>query len=42
MAFRNMYGENRDFRLAPVRNALGDGFTYEELRIVRLFVKKSL
>ncbi|MFA6340753.1 MAG: AAA family ATPase, partial [Candidatus Paceibacterota bacterium] len=40
MAFRNMYGENRDFRLAPVRNALGDGFTYEELRIVRLFVKK--
>ena len=42
MMFREMYGENRDFLLAPVRNKLGDGFSYEELRIVRLFVKKNL
>ncbi|MFA5934640.1 MAG: AAA family ATPase [Candidatus Paceibacterota bacterium] len=41
MAFRELYSENRDYLLAPVRNKLGDGFTYEELRIVRLFVKKS-
>jgi hypothetical protein len=42
LAFRELYGENRDFLLAPVKNKLGEGFTYEELRIVRLFVKKSL
>ncbi len=42
MMFREMYGENRDFLLAPVKNKLGDGFSYEELRIVRLFVKKNL
>jgi len=42
MMFRDLYGENRDFRLAPVKNALGAGFSYEELRIVRLFVKKNL
>jgi ABC-type cobalamin/Fe3+-siderophores transport system ATPase subunit len=42
IAFKNSYGENRDFLLAPIKNKLGAGFTYEELRIVRLFVKKSL
>lgn len=42
MMFRELYGENRDFLLAPVRNRLGAGFSYEELRIVRLFVKKNL
>ncbi len=42
MAFRDMYGENRDFLLAPIKNKLGEGFSYEELRIVRLFAKKGL
>jgi len=42
MTFREMYGENRDFLLAPVKNKLGDGFSYEELRITRLFVKRNL
>ena len=42
MMFRDMYGENRDFLLAPVRNKLGDGFSYEELSIVRLFVRRGL
>ncbi len=42
MAFKELYGENRDYLLAPVKNKLGDSFTFEELRIVRLFVKKNL
>ncbi len=42
MAFKDLYGENREFLLSPIKNKLGDGFTYEELRLVRLFVKKSL
>ncbi|MFA6226928.1 MAG: AAA family ATPase [Candidatus Paceibacterota bacterium] len=42
MMFKNLYGENRDLLLAPVKNKLGAGFTYEDLRIVRLFVRKSL
>ncbi len=42
MTFRELYGENREFLLSPIKNKLGDGYTYEELRIVRLFVKKSL
>jgi hypothetical protein len=42
MAFRELYGENRDFLLNPIRNKLGDAYTYEELRIVRLFVKRNL
>jgi hypothetical protein len=42
MTFREMYGENRDFLLAPIKNKLGDSFTYEELRIVRLFAKRNL
>ncbi len=40
VAFKDLYSENRDFLLAPVMNKLGTGFTYEELRIVRLFVRK--
>ncbi len=40
MTFKDLYGENRDFLLSPVKNKLGDGFTYEELRLVRLFVKR--
>lgn len=42
MTFKDLYGENRELLLAPVKNKLGAGFTYEDLRIVRLFVKKSL
>jgi GTPase SAR1 family protein len=42
MTFRDMYGENRELLLSPIKNKLGDGYSYEELRIVRLFVKKSL
>lgn len=42
MMFRDMYGENRDFLLAPVRNKLGEGFSYEELRIIRLFARRGL
>jgi len=42
MAFRELYGENRDFLLAPIKNKLGAAYTYEELRIVRLFVKRNL
>lgn len=42
MVFREMYGENRDFLLSPIKNKLGLAYTYEELRIVRLFVKRNL
>ncbi len=42
MTFRELFGSNRDLLLSPIKNELGDGYTYEELRIVRLFVKKSV
>ena len=42
MSFRENFGENRDFLLAPIKNKLGSNFTYEELRIVRLFAKRNL
>ncbi len=42
MTFKEMYGENRDFLLSPIKNKLGTTFTYEELRIVRIFVKKAM
>ncbi|MFH1454705.1 MAG: helix-turn-helix domain-containing protein [bacterium] len=42
MAFRELYGENRDFFLTPIKNKLGNAYTYEELRIVRLFVKRNM
>jgi predicted ATPase len=42
MAFRELFGENRDFLLTPIKNKLGTAYTYEELRIVRLFVKRNL
>jgi hypothetical protein len=42
MAFREMFGENREFLLNPIKNKLGSAYTYEELRIVRLFVKRNL
>ncbi len=31
----------RDYRLKPVREALGQEFSYQELRLVRLFIQKS-
>ncbi len=40
MAFRDLYGENHDYLLSPVKNKLGDGYAYEEMRIVRLFIRK--
>lgn len=42
-AFRDIYGENRELRLTPVMKVLGkEGghFIFEELRLVRLFLKK--
>ncbi len=42
MTFKELYGENREFLLSPIKNKLGEGYTYEDLRIVRLFVKKSI
>ena len=42
MTFKEMYGENRDFLLAPIKNKLGTAYSYEELRIVRLFVKTRM
>jgi len=42
MTFKELYGENRDFLLAPIKNKLGTAFSYEEIRIVRLFVKRNM
>lgn len=42
MTFRELYGENRDFLLSPIKNKLGTAYTYEDLRIVRLFVRRNL
>ncbi|MFZ2038700.1 MAG: AAA family ATPase [Minisyncoccia bacterium] len=38
-AFKDMFSENRDYRLSPIKNKLGSGVTFEEIRLVRLFVK---
>jgi hypothetical protein len=38
LAFNSLYSENRDYRLAPVKNKLGSAVTFEEIRLVRLFV----
>jgi ATP-dependent DNA helicase PIF1 len=37
--FKDLYSENRDYRLSPIKNKLGSGATFEEIRLVRLFVK---
>jgi len=42
MTFRELYGENREYLLSPIKNKLGESYTFEELRIVRLFVKRNL
>lgn len=43
-AFNNIYGDNREMRLTPVMKILGGeqaGFSFEDLRVVRLFLKKK-
>lgn len=37
-AFGEVYKNNNELRLTPVREALGEDFSFEELRIVRLFL----
>jgi predicted ATPase len=43
-AFNDIYGDNRELRLTPVMKILGgdnSGFSFEDLRLVRLFLKKK-
>ena len=43
-AFSDIYGDNRELRLTPVMRLLGDeksGCSFEDLRLVRLFLKKK-
>ena len=43
-AFNDIYGDNRELRLSPVLKALGKdsvGISFEDLRLVRLFLKKK-
>jgi hypothetical protein len=43
-AFNDIYGDNRELRLTPVMKLLGDeksGCSFEDLRLVRLFLKKK-
>jgi len=40
MAFKNLYSENRDYLLSPVKNKLGSKYNFEDIRLVRLFVKR--
>jgi hypothetical protein len=43
-AFNDIYGDNRELRLTPVMKILekdNSGFTFEDLRLVRLFLKKK-
>ncbi len=43
-AFNDIYGDNRELRLSPVMKILGGenaGFQFEDLRLVRLFLKKK-
>ena len=35
-----MRQQTGEVRLAPVREALGDSFSFEELRVARLFLEK--
>jgi ATP-dependent exoDNAse (exonuclease V) alpha subunit len=42
--FTDIYGDNRELRLSPVMKILGGesaGFQFEDLRLVRLFLKKK-
>jgi hypothetical protein len=43
-AFNDIYGDNRELRLTPVMKVLekeGGHFTFEDLRLVRLFLRKK-
>ncbi len=43
-AFNDIYGDNRELRLTPVMKKLGGdsaGITFEDLRLVRLFLRKK-
>ena len=43
-AFNDIYGDNRELLLAPVMKILGgkdSGLSFEDLRLVRLFLKKK-
>jgi len=43
-AWTDSYGDNRELRLSPVMEILGgptSGYSFEDLRIVRLFIKKK-
>lgn len=40
-AFENVFAQTGEIRLTPVRELLGDTFSFEELRIVRLFLNKK-
>jgi hypothetical protein len=43
-AFNDIYGDNREMLLAPIMHNLGgiaSGLTFEDLRLVRLFLKKK-
>lgn len=37
---KKSFAKNGDYRLAPVRTILGPGFSYEEIRLARLFLEK--
>lgn len=39
-ALKSFHSQNDDWRLAPVRTALGNKVTYRDIQVVRLFVKK--
>jgi len=42
--FNDIYGDNRELRLTPIMKLLGgenQGFSFEDLRLVRLFLKKK-
>lgn len=39
MAFRVVYDKTGSMALSPVRSKLGHGFSFEELRLARLFIK---
>jgi ATP-dependent DNA helicase PIF1 len=39
-AFAESFKKNGDYRLSPIKNALGVGFTYSDIRLARLFIEK--
>ncbi len=40
-AFKESYKQCGDYRMAPVKNALGTKFSYEDIRLARLFIEKK-